>query len=245
LNVLRKAMAEDAARLKPLLDRTYNAILRYQEERTPANAHRLREAMAPTVDQLLVFKPYMPTYKQDYFALLEAEWQSLSPGDLIMLFDHCVNIMHLRMERQLTAAERRLPWSQALLDLLDQRRVAPPAGPSSGEFLCSGIAAAPGLVTGPARVVHDDAELSALRPGEILVCRMSTPEWVTHLHAVRAVVTDQGGALCHAAIVARELGLPCVTGCRDATEVIRTGDRIEVNGDLGLVTLTKPGGGGE
>jgi phosphohistidine swiveling domain-containing protein len=237
LNVLRKAMAEEAATLKPLLDRTYHGILRYQEDRTAANEQRLRQAMEPTVAQLMIFKPYMPTYKQEYFTLLEAEWQVLAPGDLIMLFDHCVNIMHLRMERALTADERQQPWSQALLDLMNERRALPPAGPSSGEFLCSGIAAAGGQVSGIARVVATEAGLAELKPGEILVCRMSTPDWVPYLHRVRAVVTDQGGALCHAAIIARELGLPCVTGCRDATQVIRTGDRVEVNGDLGLVTL--------
>jgi phosphohistidine swiveling domain-containing protein len=236
MNVLRKAMAEEAAKLKPLLDLTYGAILKFQERRSPTAAAKLREAMAPTVAQLMVFKPYMPTYKQDYFTLLEAEWSTLAPGDLIMLFDHCVNIMHLRLERMLTERERQQPWSKELLAKFDERRALPPAGPSSGDFLCSGIAAAPGQVSGSARVIGDAGDLAQLQPGEILVCRMSTPDWVAHLHAVRALVTDEGGALSHAAIVARELGLPCVTGCRNATAVIRTGDRIEVNGDLGLVT---------
>jgi pyruvate,water dikinase len=65
---------------------------------------------------------------------------------------------------------------------------------------------------------------------------MSTPDWMPYLQRVRALVTDQGGALSHAAIVAREIGLPCVTGCQNATSTIRTGDRVEVNGDLGIVT---------
>lgn len=236
MNVLRKAMAEEAAKLKPLLDRTYHAIQRFQESRTPANETKLRAAMEPTIEQLMVFKPYMPTYKQEYFTVLEQEWASLKPGDLIMLFDHCVNIMHLRMERARTEDEAQLPWSEELLEVLNQRREAPPVGPASGEFLCSGIAAAPGSFVGVARVITAEDELTSLKPGEVLVCRMSTPDWIPYLQRVRALVTDQGGALSHAAIVAREMGLPCVTGCQNATSAIRTGDRVEVNGDLGIVT---------
>lgn len=240
MNVLRKAMAEEAEKLKPLLDFTYHAILRYQESRTAANEAKLRDAMAPTIAQLMLFRPYMPTYKQDFFNLLEADWRTLAPRDLIMLFDHCVNIMHLRMERAMARNEAEQPWSRDLLAKFDERRALPPASPARGEFLASGIAAAPGSVTGFARVVAGEAGLAGLeelKPGEVLVCRMSTPDWVPFLGQIRAVVTDQGGALSHAAIIARELGIPCVTGCRDATTAIRTGDRVEVNGDLGIVTL--------
>jgi phosphohistidine swiveling domain-containing protein len=237
VNILRKAMAEEAARLKPMLDRCYSAILRYQQRRTPENESLLRAAMAPAIGQLMVFKPYMPTYKQDYFHVLEAQWQRLAPGDLIMLFDHCVNITHLRLDREMTAGEAVQPWSREMLAVFDERRATPPVGVSSGEYLCAGIPAAPGLVTGRVRVVRTPADLNALQPGEILVCPMATPDWTPYLGRAVAIVTDQGGALCHAAIVAREFGLPCVTGCQSATGVIRTGDRIEVNGDLGIVTL--------
>lgn len=81
---------------------------------------------------------------------------------------------------------------------------------ASGDYLCSGIAAAPGRDVGPARVVGTLSGLEALQPGEVLVCPMSSPDWVPYLHRVQALVTDQGGALSHAAIIARELGLPCV-----------------------------------
>jgi len=229
-------MAEEAAKLKPLLDVTYYAIGRFQADRSPANENRLRDAMGPVVEQLMLFRPYMPTYKQHYFNVLEAEWHALPARDLIMLFDHCVDIMHLRMTRHLTKEEAQQPWSREMLGYLDKRRDAPEPGPATGDFLCAGIAASPGQVAGLARVVLEEADLADLKPGEILVCPMSTPEWVPYLDRVRAVVTDQGGALCHAAIIARELGLACVTGCREATRVISTGQYIEVNGDLGIIT---------
>lgn len=57
----------------------------------------------------MVFRPYLPTYKQAYFDLLEAEAASLGPRDLVMLFDHCINIMHLRLERLVTSEEAQQP----------------------------------------------------------------------------------------------------------------------------------------
>lgn len=236
MNVLRKAMAEEAERLKPLLGRTYSAIKRYQEDRSPANETRLRREMGPTVAQLMLFKSLMPLYKQEYFSLLAAEWERLAPGDLIMLFDHCVNIMHLRLDRLVTEDEREQPWSRELLEVFNQRRMTPNLAPASGDFLCAGVGASLGRVVGPARVVTLPEELEAIRPGEILVCRASSPDWLPYMQRIRGIVTDQGGALSHAAIVARELGIPCITGCQTATRAIRTGDPIEVNGDLGIVT---------
>jgi pyruvate,water dikinase len=75
----------------------------------------------------------------------------------------------------------------------------------------------------------------SLQPGDILVCRFTLPETVPYFDRIRALVTDEGGALSHAAIMAREVGVPAVTGCGNATDVIRTGDVIQVDGDLGVV----------
>jgi phosphohistidine swiveling domain-containing protein len=236
MNVLRKFMQTEAQRLKPLLDMAYGAIVRYQREPTPANEASLRAALEPVVAQLMVFRPYMPAYKQADFDTLESVWRELTPGDAIMLFDHCVDIMHLRLSRDLTANEEQQPWSPELREILDQRRRAPAMTAVEGDFLAAGVGAAPGRARGPARVVRRDEDLAALRPGEILVCVMSTTEWVTAIGRVAGIVADQGGMACHAAIVAREIGLPCVTGCRNATVTIETGQMIEIDGDLGMVT---------
>lgn len=117
-------------RSQDLALRTYCEILRYQEQRTLSNEERLRQALEPTIKQLMVFRPYMPAYKQQYFNLLETEWRRLAPGDLIMLFDHCVSIMHLRLERTVSASEALQPWSLELLELLDQRRQTPAVAPA-------------------------------------------------------------------------------------------------------------------
>lgn len=100
-----------------------------------------------------------------------------------------------------------------------------------------GCAAAPGFAEGLARVIHSTDQLSELRPGEILVCPVTTPSWAPVFGRIGAAVSDSGGIMSHAAIVAREYGLPAVVGTFDGTERIRTGQRVRVNGDTGVVTV--------
>ena len=71
--------------------------------------------------------------------------------------------------------------------------------------------------------------------GEVLVASMTNPDWVPVLRKAAALVTDGGGMTCHAAIVTRELGVPCVVGTRKATTVLRDGERVTVDGTKGLV----------
>jgi pyruvate,water dikinase len=100
-----------------------------------------------------------------------------------------------------------------------------------------GVAASAGIVEGIARVLRDVSEISSLREGEILVVPVTAPSWAPVFAKIRAAVSDIGGAMSHAAIVAREYGLPAVVGCGDATKRISTGDRIRVDGDRGTVRV--------
>jgi pyruvate,water dikinase len=84
------------------------------------------------------------------------------------------------------------------------------------------------IAAGPARVVSDPAHLGAFQPGEVLVADTTMPDWGTVMKTAAAIVTNRGGRTCHAAIVARELGIPAVVGCADATTVIQTGDLVTV-----------------
>jgi len=102
-----------------------------------------------------------------------------------------------------------------------------------------GFPASKGVVEGPARVVRSLEELQDLQEGEILVCPSTNPSWAPVFARIKAAVTDIGGVTCHAAIVAREFGLPSVTGTGIATQVIRTGDIIRVDGDNGVVRIIK------
>jgi pyruvate,water dikinase len=100
-----------------------------------------------------------------------------------------------------------------------------------------GIAASPGVAEGLARVVADATRLDEVQQGEILVSRCTTPSWAPIFGRVSAAVADIGGVMSHAAIVAREYGLPAVVGTGLGTQRIRTGQRIRVDGNRGVVEL--------
>jgi pyruvate, water dikinase len=101
----------------------------------------------------------------------------------------------------------------------------------------TGAAASPGVVEGPARVVIDIEEIGGVRDGDVLVCTITSPAWAPIFSSVRAVVTDIGGVMSHAAIVCREYGLPAVVGTGRATAAIRTGQTVRVDGSNGVVTI--------
>jgi pyruvate,water dikinase len=99
-----------------------------------------------------------------------------------------------------------------------------------------GLAASPGVAEGLARVIDDVKYLKEVQPGEILVCGSTNPMWNAVFGKVKGVVTDTGGLLAHAGVICREYGLPAVVGTAIATQVIKTGDKIRVDGSQGVVT---------
>ncbi|HET8641431.1 MAG TPA: phosphoenolpyruvate synthase [Pseudonocardiaceae bacterium] len=107
--------------------------------------------------------------------------------------------------------------------------------PTAPQETLSGLNASPGIVTGRVRVLHSPVEGARLRDGEILVAEMTNPDWVPTIRRAAALVTDGGGMTCHAAIVARELGVPCVVGTRDATTRLIDGELVTVDGGAGKI----------
>jgi pyruvate,water dikinase len=100
-----------------------------------------------------------------------------------------------------------------------------------------GFAASNGVAEGPARIVKSAEEIGRLRSGDILVCQVTNPTWAPIFQKIAGAVSDIGGSMSHAAIVAREYGLPAVVGTGTATARIRDGQRIRVDGGRGIVTL--------
>ena len=100
-----------------------------------------------------------------------------------------------------------------------------------------GFAASSGVAEGPARVVKSVEEISRVRRGDILVCQITNPTWAPIFQKIVAAVSDIGGSMSHAAIVAREYGLPAVVGTGNATSRIKDGQRIRVDGARGVVTI--------
>jgi pyruvate,water dikinase len=114
--------------------------------------------------------------------------------------------------------------SQKPLSLIDEYRLA-----AEGTLRITGRAVGGKIASGRARVITDVAQLNEFKPGEVLVADTTAPDWGTVMKIAAAIVTNHGGRTCHAAIVARELGIPAVVGCERATSVIRTGDEVTVS----------------
>ena len=107
-------------------------------------------------------------------------------------------------------------------------------GPA-GTPVVTGLGAAPGVAAGRVRILQSPAEGHTLVDGEVLVAKMTSPDWVPTMRRASALITDGGGKTCHAAIVSRELGIPGVVGARTATSVLRDGELVTVDGGKGSV----------
>jgi phosphoenolpyruvate synthase/pyruvate phosphate dikinase len=105
-----------------------------------------------------------------------------------------------------------------------------------GEVI-AGVSGCTGTARGRARIITDPDDPSALEPGEILIAPITDPAWTPLFVAASAVVVDVGAPFSHAAIVSRELGIPCVVSATEASKRIGDGALIEVNGDTGTVTV--------
>jgi pyruvate,water dikinase len=123
---------------------------------------------------------------------------------------------------------------QRIVDLVLQLMFEPRQEPRENEAL-KGFGVSPGVYEGRARVISSISELPEVQQGEVLVASSTGPTFNVVLPLIGALITERGGALSHAAIVAREYGLPGVVGCLGATKAIRTGMRVRVDGRTGEV----------
>lgn len=124
-------------------------------------------------------------------------------------------------------SERAAPRPEAVREI-DRAEDAKP--------ILEGLPASPGVHAGPANVVISADEAGGrMKDGDVLVTKMTNPDWVPYMRRAGAIVTEDGGATCHAAIVSREMGVPCIVGARDATRRLETGKEYTVDAKAGLV----------
>ena len=116
---------------------------------------------------------------------------------------------------------------------------AEPAGDDDasvdGEVLVRGLGASPGIATGLVKIVLDIDELDKIEDGDVMVTTMTTPDMVPAMRRASGIVTDEGGVTCHASIISRELGIPCVVGTGDATKTLKEDTGVTLDGKKGLV----------
>ncbi|MDD3679003.1 MAG: phosphoenolpyruvate synthase, partial [Patescibacteria group bacterium] len=106
---------------------------------------------------------------------------------------------------------------------------------SEAEILLKGAAASTGMAAGKVVVIHSPSEIDKIKDGDVLVTEMTTPDYVPAMKRARGIVTDKGGRTCHAAIVSRELGIPCVVGTDTATTVLKDAGVVTVDGKSGII----------
>lgn len=115
------------------------------------------------------------------------------------------------------------------------RQQLPSISRQSGTAGFKGTIAYPGIMHGRVRIIPTVESLRKMREGEILVCPMTNPDYMPAIRKAKAIVTDEGGILCHAAIVARELKIPTITGTKIASQTLKNGDYVEVDATAGIV----------
>jgi pyruvate,water dikinase len=102
-------------------------------------------------------------------------------------------------------------------------------------IITKGLGASPGLASGKVKIIKDTDELDKIQKGDILVTVMTTPDMVPAMKRANGIITDEGGVTCHAAIVSRELGIPCVVGTGDATKILKENSVVTLDGNKGLI----------
>ena len=143
----------------------------------------------------------------------------------------------LQVGADLAPREVTMPSPLGVRPEADAEAVAAPAGVRGQARQIVGQPAGPGLAVGTARVIAAREDLAAFEDGEILVCDAIEPQMTFIVPLAAGIVERRGGMLIHGAIIAREYGLPCVNGVPGATELIHTGDRVTVDGYLGIVII--------
>lgn len=189
------------------------------------------QAVVAEIARRLVERGRLPS-EADVFYLTEAEARGWLSGQAPPLEE----VKKLVRRRRATYGVVNGRWQK--------RAFGEGAGGASGNEL-RGVGASSGVVRGKARIVRDEHEFGRLKAGEILVCRYTNPAWTPLFTLAAGVVTETGGAVSHAAIVAREYGIPAVLGAPGATERIADGQEILVDGTEGRVGLLRKGGADE
>lgn len=202
----------------------------------------MRKAIDATRETLELFANLMPYAKSKYiFALRRLD--EMAPFDLIMCFDQAIFEMHVWETLSSLGIKRgewskSNPWSKELRALLDERQAVRPRenDPNAEEeFLVSGNTASRGSVQGRACIALDQQHFHKIKEGDILVTTMTTPDFIEVAHLISGIITDRGGVVCHAAILAREFQIPCVVGCQTATTTIKEGKKILLDATASIV----------
>jgi pyruvate,water dikinase len=174
---------------------------------------QLREAQAVSDEEIASLARYAVQIENHYKVPEDIEWAVDDRGKIFILQARPETIHGA--EKEVKAEERK--------EIMEK------------EILLKGIGVSPGQASGKVRVILSVRNISGFQQGDILVTEMTTPDWVPAMKIAGAVVTNLGGKTCHAAIVSRELGVPCIVGTEKATKILKDGDVVTIDGQKGLI----------
>jgi pyruvate,water dikinase len=221
-----------------LVDKTTLAIRRREVHRkelaieydpdggTKQRALDEREALRPVLsdEEVLALAELGRRIEEHYGSPQDTEWAFAPAGTLWML-----------QSRPITTLQTGATSAVAVAAIANGSSNGSHPAAGTPKVLLRGLGGAPGGASGPVRVLSSLADAERMRDGDVLVTHMTAPDWTALMRRAAAIVTDSGGMTCHAAIVSRELGIPCVVGTSEATRVLRDGELVTVDATHGVV----------
>jgi pyruvate,water dikinase len=211
LAIIRRNLGSKLVRMEYAPARSATAV------RTVETAPEQRNRYSLTDAEVTELAGYALVIEQHYGRPMDIEWAKDGADGRLYILQARPETVKSRTER---AADQRYKLKGA------------------GTVLTEGRAIGQKIGTGPVRIVHGLADMDSVQPGDVLVTDMTDPNWEPVMKRASAIVTNRGGRTCHAAIIARELGIPAVVGCGDATETLKDGALVTVacsEGDTGYV----------
>lgn len=182
------------------------------EERSVPDALRDRQVISDA--QVIELAKYGLTIEKHYGRTMDIEWGlDKQTGKLLIL-----------------QARPETVWSLKKSPIEQKTAIT-----TERKILLQGLPSSPGIGAGKVHLIPSSEHVNEFQAGEILVTEMTAPDWVPAMKKARAIVTDAGGMTCHAAIVSRELGIPCITGTKTGTKVLSTGMEVTVDAKSGVV----------
>jgi len=174
----------------------------------------LKNRQVITDDEVAELAKYALTIEQHYGRPMDIEWGlDKQTGKLLIL-----------------QARPETVWSQKKAPTERKGNIV-----TERKILVKGLPASPGIAAGKVHVIPSSEQVSEFQAGEILVTEMTAPDWVPAMKKAKAIVADSGGMTCHAAIVSRELGIPCIVGSKNGTQILRSGMEVTVDAKRGVV----------
>jgi len=218
---------------KPTLNSGRPAIVRRN-----MGSKKIRMIYAPSLDHgKQVQIEDVPQAQQDRFSLTDDEVESLA-RQALLIENHYGRPMDIEWAKdghsgKLLIVQARPETVRSNDQTMERYQLN-----ANSQVLVEGRAIGHRIGAGPVKVIHDISEMDRIQPGDVLVTDMTDPDWEPIMKKAAAIVTNRGGRTCHAAIIARELGIPAVVGCGDATERLKEGQNVTVScaeGDTGFV----------